>query len=138
MVARRQLARLGISDDRIRDWGKAGYLHRIHRGVYAVGHSAPSPVAELVAAVLYAGPNAMLSHATAAWWLGLLKRQPGTIEVATPRRCRSIKGVTVHDRKTLERSWHNDLPVAPIAHVLLDIATDLTENRLRRVLAEAE
>jgi very-short-patch-repair endonuclease len=138
VVARRQLRHLGLSARHIESLVASAYLHPIHRGVYAVGHSAPSPVAELVAALLYSGPNAMLSHSTAAWWLGLLTRPPKTIEVTTPRRCRSIKGVTVHDRRPLERTWHNDLPVAPIANVLLDVAGDLSGNRLRRVLAEAE
>jgi predicted transcriptional regulator of viral defense system len=83
-----QLGALGIESWLIARWVEGGYLHQVLPRVYAVGHRAPSVNADLTAAVLYAGPGAMLSHATALWWRGLIDHQPWPIQVSTPRRCR--------------------------------------------------
>src|ERR1700759_3509031 len=110
-IARKQLRELGMSDAVIDYWVKHGYLDRRLPGVYAVGHHAPSVEADLAAALLYAGSGAMLSHATAAWWYGLIERPSGQIHLSTPRRCRSLRGITVHQRRTCERAWHNGVPI---------------------------
>src|SRR5579884_2057831 len=89
-INRAQLRRVGVSSATVGDWTDQGYLHRILPGVYAVGHRASTTQAQLAGALLYAGPDAMLSHATAAWWLGLADTKPYRIDVSTPRRCRSI------------------------------------------------
>ncbi|HEY6399340.1 MAG TPA: DUF559 domain-containing protein, partial [Solirubrobacteraceae bacterium] len=94
--------------------------------------------ADLAAALLYAGPGAMLSHATAAWWWGLTDEQPKRIAVSTPRRCMSLLQVRVYARRSLERTWHKRLPVTPVAQTLLDYAATSTRRRLRRALAEAD
>lgn len=136
-VARYQLTYCGVGKPQIRSWLGTGYLIRRLPGVYAVGHTAPSIEAALTEAVLYAGPEAMLSHATAAWWLGLLDHRPGAIHVSTPRRCRSRCGIEVHDRRALDRVWHRGLPVAPVSQVLLDLAAGRSPH-LRHALANAE
>src|ERR1700739_3680786 len=95
-VGAAQLAALGINTVVVSQWVRQGYLIVELPRVYAVGHRAKSVQADLVAAVLYAGPGAMLSHATALWWRGLIDHQPWPIQVSTPRRCRPIDGVKVH------------------------------------------
>jgi very-short-patch-repair endonuclease len=50
-----QLRAVGISEDVVFGRMRAGRLHRIHRGVYAVGHSALSREARWMAAVLACG-----------------------------------------------------------------------------------
>ena len=45
---------------------KRGRLHRIHRGVYAVGHMALTRYGRFMAAVLACGEGAALSHFSAA------------------------------------------------------------------------
>src|SRR5690349_17887327 len=69
MVARRQLLAAGVSRREIAWRIKVGRLHPVHRGVYAVGHTVVSRSGWWVAAVLAAGPGAVLSHrsAGAAW-----------------------------------------------------------------------
>src|SRR5262249_55897282 len=109
-----QLIALGIARATIADWARAGYLHWTCPRVYAVGHRAPSVEAALWEAVLYAGPGAVLSHATALWWRGLLDKQPRPIQVTTLRRCRSLKGVRVYGRRTVERFPHNGLPTTSV------------------------
>jgi very-short-patch-repair endonuclease len=132
------LEAVGVDGKSIRRWTRAGYLHRVLPRVYAVGHDAPSVEADLAAALLYAGPGAMLSHATAAWWWGLIDQQPKRISVSTPRRCRSLPGIRVYGRRQLERGWHKRLPVTLVSQTLLDYATTCPRRRLRRALAEAD
>ena len=137
-VSTAQLAALGIDRRVVSRWADVGYLHPVLPRVYAVGHRAPSVQADLTAAVLYAGPGAMLSHATALWWRGLIDHQPWPIEVSTPRRCRSVDGVKVHGRRTCDRFWHRRLPTTSVEQALLDFAAVAPLDRVRYVLANAD
>jgi len=137
-VGAAQLGALGIESWLIARWVDGGYLHRVLPRVYAVGHRAPSVEADLTAAVLYAGPGAMLSHATALWWRGLIDRQPWPIVVSTPRRCQSLHRVEVHARRNCTRVWHNDLPTTTIEQALLDFAAKARPDRVRYALANAD
>ena len=129
-----QLEALGVESVVVARWVVDGYLHHVHPRVYAVGHRAPSAEADLTAAVLYAGPGAMLSHATALWWRGLIDRQPWPIEVSTPRRCRSLRGIKVHSRRDCRRVWHKGLPVTTLEQALLDFAAVAPLERVRYAL----
>src|SRR5579884_1340483 len=121
-VSRSQLRSQGVDQRTIHRWLEQGYLHRVLPHVYAVGHRSSGTPGRLAAALLYAGPGAMLSHATAAWWLGLLDDPPRTIQVSTPRRCRSQPGVKVHPRRRLDRNWHKRFPVTTLPQTFLDLA----------------
>ena len=61
-----ELAALGLSREAVRKRVNAGRLHRLHRGVYAVGHAAPSEARRFMAAVRACGEGAVLSHVSAA------------------------------------------------------------------------
>src|SRR5207248_2126962 len=137
-ISRAQLRQLDVADTVINGWTEQGYLHRKLPGVYAVGHDAPSVEAELAEALLYAGPGAMLSHGTAAWWWGLIDNRPSTINVSTPKRRRSRRGIRVHDRRTCHRVWHRRMPVTTVAQTLLDYAAKASLNRVRVALANSE
>jgi hypothetical protein len=137
-IAWRQLTRLGVDRALISKWVRQGYLHPKLPGVYAVGHDAPSVEGDLAAALLYAGPDAMLSHGTAAWWYGLIDRPPASIHLSTPRKCRSHRGITVHQRRTCKCVWHKGLPVTTVPQTLLDYAADAPLNQVRVALASAE
>jgi predicted transcriptional regulator of viral defense system len=137
-VSRAQLEGLGISKAGVVRWLGEGYLQRLHPGVYAVGHCARTTEGDLAAALLYAGPGAALSGATALWWLGLIDKPPRAIEATTPHRRRSRPDVRVRPRRDRTRIWHRGFPVTPVALALLDYAADAAHDRVRRVLAEAE
>jgi hypothetical protein len=92
----------------------------------------------LVAALLYAGPGAVLSHATAAWWWGLIDAQPPRIEVSTPTRVRSCPEVHVHHPHSIAPVRHRRLPVASVARTIADMAARSTLSALRQMLAEAD
>jgi predicted transcriptional regulator of viral defense system len=133
-----QLMKIGVAKRTIALWLEQGYLHRVLPHVYAVGHAASSTEADLAAALLYAGPRAMLSHATAAWWQGLLDDQPRQIHISTPRQWRSQPGITVHPRRALDRVWHRGLPTTTLPQTFLDLAATQPLRTVRRALARAE
>ena len=133
-----QLQAIGVDRAAISKWCRSGYLHRQLPHVYAVGHRARTVESDLAAAVLYAGPGAMLSHATAAWWLGLIEDRPRQIHVTTPRRCRSLTAVRVHDRRPSARITHLRLPTTTIPLTLLDLAATAPLRTIRRALANAD
>src|SRR5436305_9788750 len=117
-----QLRDCGVGKATVSRWVADGYLTLVHPCVYAVGHLAPSYEADLFAAVLCAGPGAMLSHIVAAWWWRLTDRRPTIIDVSAPRRCESRQRVRVHSRRTLRRVLHNRMPATTVAQTLLDVA----------------
>jgi hypothetical protein len=124
-VTRSQLVAVGVPGSRITRWIKSGYLTRVLPRVYAVGHTAPSREAELWAAVLYAGPGAMLSHASGAHHRGLIIYPPDVIHVSTPREKRSIPGVVrVHAGRELERGVHGGIPTTTNVQTVLDLAAN--------------
>lgn len=133
-----QLRGLGVAEATITEWKYAGYLHLVLPRVYAVGHPGRSTGADLAAALLYAGPGAMLSHATAVWWLELLKYPPKPIIVSTPRRVGDIENIVVHGRRELERIWRRGLPVTTPSRAILDFAATGSHELLRLVLANAD
>jgi hypothetical protein len=133
-----QLRRLEIPNSTVQAWVAACYLHRVLPGVYAVGHRAKTTESGLIEAVLYAGPGAMLSHATAAWWVGLTSSRPLMIDVSTPRRCRSIPGIRVHQRRPLARTFHKGLPVTQFPQTMIDYASHASLSSVRRALAQAD
>jgi very-short-patch-repair endonuclease len=133
-----QLRRLGVSEGTIGRWRRAGYLHPELPRVYAVGHPGRSTESDLTAALLYAGPGATLSHATAIWWLELLNYPPRQIIVSTPRRVRSRGNILVHGRRRFERIWHRGLPVTTPTRAIIDFAAAGRFDLLRLVLANAD
>jgi very-short-patch-repair endonuclease len=89
-----QLRKVGIGEKGIRSRVLAGRLHRVHRGVYAVGHSALSAEGRLMAAVLAVGRGpsgkggsvldywrAAISHRSAAWLWNLLPATDRPVDV---------------------------------------------------------
>ncbi len=66
VVSRQQVLRAGVSRSTIVSKVKHGLWQQLHPGVYGVFTGAVSREARLWAAVLYAGPGALLSHETAA------------------------------------------------------------------------
>jgi hypothetical protein len=121
---------------------RAGRFHRIHRGVYAVGHVSPTPEATLLAAVLACGPDAILSHASASALWGFWKADEAAIHVMAPnRRGRSPAGIVPHRDDCLpppDRTEFHRVPCTTVARTLLDLAAILPPWELRRALGEAE
>jgi very-short-patch-repair endonuclease len=84
VVTLRQLEAAGVSKRAATGRVRSGRLYRLHRGVYAVGHRAPSWHGRWMAAVLACGEGAVLSHHSAAALWELLKPIDGSIHVSAP------------------------------------------------------
>jgi very-short-patch-repair endonuclease len=140
VVARRQLLALGVGEEAIEIRLRTGRLHRLHRGVYAVGHRALSREARWTVAVLASGPGAVLSHRSAAALWGM--REPGShaIEVTTPRKSRSRGAIHRHfavlpvDEVTTERG----IPVTTVPRTLFDLAATSSADVVEHALRESE
>src|SRR5918992_2364864 len=70
-VSLTQLARIGLRERAVQKRAENGRLHRVHRGVYAVGRRSLELRGRLMGAVLACGPGAVVSHRSAAHLLGL-------------------------------------------------------------------
>ncbi len=114
VVSRRQLREIGMSEAAIKHRVAARRLHRMHRGVYAVGHPHLTAHGRYLAAVLACGGGAVLSHRSAAdlWELrpSWSRRLDVTVPTLHPRRRR---GIAVHATRSLPRAEitvHNGIP----------------------------
>src|SRR5919109_2444050 len=96
VVARRQLVELGLSHRAIDRRLAAGRLHPLHRAVYAVGHSVVERRGWWLAAVLACGPDAVLSHRSAAALWRIRPTERARVDVTVPRALASRRGIQVH------------------------------------------
>ena len=141
MASARQIYALGLDKDAILVRTRRGQLHRIHRGVYAVGHEAISLRGQFLAAVLACGDYAALSHYAAGALDGYLKwddRRPDVTVIGSTRR---HAGIRVHCvRKLDERDVRRNvlIPRTSVARTLLDLADDLPDKGYRRAVREAQ
>jgi hypothetical protein len=135
-----QLRAVDASGADIRRWLTQGYLAKMLPRVYAVGHTAPDRRADLWAAVLYAGPGAAVSHATAAHLYGLIDFPPSTIEVSTPRRSiRSIpRAVRVYSRHDRPREPFGGIPATLVPDTMLDLAATSTDKIVSRAVRQLD
>ena len=139
VIARDQLAGLGLSPDAIDRRVALGRLHVVHRGVYAVGHTVLGRTGRWMAAVLACGPDAALSHASAAALWGLHRGEPTIVDVTARRTGRSRPGIRIHrPRRPPEMTVRHGIRVTTPAHTILDMAAILTPSRLESVLNQAE
>lgn len=94
VVSLDQLRDEGVTRRRAAERAEAKSLHRIHRGVYTVGHRAVSRQTTLRAALLACGKGAVISHGTAAGFHGLWDKAPRLIDVTVPVEAgRKIEGI---------------------------------------------
>lgn len=118
-------------------------MHRVHHGVYAVGHTKLSKHGECLAAVLAVGPGSLLSYWSAGWLWGVIRTSPKPFHVTAPgpRRLRDRPPVRVHRARNLVAEDHalvDGVPVTSLARTLLDLAEVLRGDRLARALEQAE
>jgi very-short-patch-repair endonuclease len=118
----------------------AGWLVRLHDGVYAVGHTALTKESRVLAAVYSCGPDALASHRAAGRLRGFVRgAQP--IEVTAPRGCKPRAGMIVHRSRLIDpedRAVVDGIPVTSVARTIVDLADVLTEERLADAVHECE
>lgn len=136
VVTLADLRAIGLSRDAIRHRVATGRLHRLHRGVYAVGHTALDDLAPTWAAVLACGSGSMASHHAAGRVLGLCNEPtPGAVVDVTVegRGAHSRPGIRVHRIARLDardRAVRSGIPLTTAARTLLDLAAVMPPNDL--------
>jgi very-short-patch-repair endonuclease/predicted transcriptional regulator of viral defense system len=142
VVTRSQLLDLGFTNAAIYHRLRSGRLHRIHRGVFALGRPLLDKHGRWIAAVLAHGQGAVLSHRSAAelWELSSSRRAP--IEVSIPADLRRrVRGITTYRRRTLgeaDRTIRHGIPTTRPARTLADLTTCLTDAQLEAAINEAD
>jgi hypothetical protein len=141
VVSRAQLVALGLGEDAIDARLRGGRLYRLHRGVYAVGHTVVPREGRWLAAVLCVGDGATLSHHSAAalWGIGRATER-ARVDVSAPSLTRSPPGI--HRRYTRflpdEVTTIRRIPVTTLARSLLDIAAEVSGEGLEAAIRQAE
>ena len=134
-----QLRRLGVAEGTIRRWTATGYLIQVLPRVYAVGHVAVDDRTRLLSLALFAGPDAALSHGTAAHHRGWLRYPVKAIHVSTPRRIRvRFRSVVFHNERDVERELVNGIPCTTVPQTLLDVAATESPKLVHRCLAQLD
>lgn len=143
VVSVAQLHGVGLDKHGIRRRAQSGRLHRLHRGVYAVGHTGIGWKGRWMAAVLACGDGAALSHGSAAALWNLLRPMPGPVDVSVPTYAgRSVRsGIRLHRRgarrldPTISR---RGISVTTPARTIADIEGVLAPHLVRRAIRQAE
>lgn len=138
VVSREELLRAHVTPKEIRTRRARGSLIDVFRGVYRVGHKAPSTEATYMAAVKAAGPRAAICGRAAAHHLGLIRGAPPPPEVASPTNHRltgvKTRRIRLHASEVTTR---NRIPTTTPARTLVDLAGTLEPLLLSRVVHEA-
>jgi very-short-patch-repair endonuclease len=157
VVTSRQLLAAGLSTAGISRRLTASRLHRVHRGVYAVGHLALSREALWVAAILACGGGplrdagriavlrrwgAALSHSSAARLWGLIDSSDSVVHVSVPTNNgrRAPAGIVLHRRAALsprEVTSCGGIPATTPPRTLSDLRASAPEALWRRAEREA-
>jgi hypothetical protein len=139
VVTRSQLVRAGLTAEEIKQRVRRGTLLREHRGVYRVGHRAPSVEARYLAAVRACGEGALLSGRAAGHLLGLLKGPAPGPEVTTPTE-RRIEDIRTRRSGNIDRrdaTAFRGIPVTTVSRTVVDLAAVLAPDELARACHEA-
>ena len=134
-----QLRRIGLTRHEINDRVAARRLLPLHRGVFAVGHRCVSRKGLYLAAVLFAGDGAALTHCAAADLWELRSSKEDEIDVTVPTDRRGDATVRIHRDKLdpSETMTRDGIRVTKPLRTLVDLAATVDENELERAIRQA-
>jgi very-short-patch-repair endonuclease len=142
IVTLTQLIQAGLSRSGVKRRVAAGRLHRLYRGVYAVGHRGLSNEGRWMAAVLACGPGAVLSHRAAAEHWALLEPTRGIVDVTVPGSGGRGKrpGLRIHRSYLLGSSTtrRDGIAVTAPGRTLVDLRRSVAAPIYRRARRQAE
>jgi very-short-patch-repair endonuclease/predicted transcriptional regulator of viral defense system len=142
VLSARELRQCGLSPDAVAVRVRNGRLHRLHRGVYAVGHTSLPLEACFLAAVKACGQTAVLSHFSAAALWGIVRWNDRYPEVTVAGGgTRGHAGIRVHRSAQLtipDITRRHGILVTMPARTLVDLAATLGQQPLRRAVRQAQ
>jgi very-short-patch-repair endonuclease len=140
VVAVWQLLELGFSRREIAVRVESRRFHRAYRGVYAVGHPARTAEALEMAAVLACGPQAVLSHWTAAARWALIRPVHGRVHVIAPSDRKAQRGMRPHTAclHPHDCTKRDGIPITTVPRTLLDLSAVANERLVRRAVNQAD
>ncbi len=141
VVSLAQLRALRLSSSAVRSRVATGRLHRLHRGVFAVGRRNVTLRGRWLAAVLGCGPGAVLSHRSALELYGAAKPSRRLPSVTVPGVRRNREGIGVHRSSTLtleDITVVDAVPCTSVARTLLDFADVARPRELARAVEDLE
>jgi len=142
VVALRQLRELGLTDSGVRRRVASGRLHRVHAGVYAVGHASLTGHGNWMAAVLACGDDAGLSYRSAGALRKLRPDHRSVIDVTSRTRAgRGRNGIVAHQARDLlphDIETVDGIRCTSLARTLLDLAEVIDRRGLERAIDQAE
>jgi Uncharacterized protein conserved in bacteria len=143
VVALRQLHAAGMGRNGVARRVRAGLLHRVHRGVYAVGHPGLTQEGRWMAAALACGDAAFVSHRSAAALWGLLR--PGTeiVDISVLGDGGRARRVGIRLRRCVSlapelTTRRQGIPVTTPARTIADLRCVVSSKELRRAIRQAD
>ena len=119
VISRQQALHTGMSPGRIRRRLDTSRWLNVHPGVYRSAEHPETDASRVRAAALWGGPNAFLAGHAAAWWWGLTKTPPATVDIVIPRNehRRSRPGIRVIRRplRYADKASHRSAQVTGLA-----------------------
>ena len=140
MLSLDELLDCGLTRKEVLGRAARGQLHRVHRGVYAVGHPGLSQLGRWLAAVKACGPGSLLCRHAAGMHYGFLMLEDHDPQVMATAR-RRVEGVRTYRTRELhelDRWRHSGIPVTTVERTLLDLAATLSDRGLRRAMSRAQ
>jgi hypothetical protein len=141
VVSLAQLLTLGLTYKEIRGLVDRGYLFRLFRGVFAVGHRNIGTWGWLMAAFLAGGPDSFLSHRTSAGMLGVRGIYTRGIEITLPGGGTRQEGLTVHRTARpphpADLTKRNGIPISSLPRMLIEVAPTASMAELDHLITMA-
>lgn len=143
VVTRAQLMERGLTSKAIAHRLRTGRLHQLAGGVYAVGRPDVGQYGQWMAAVLSCGPEALLSHRSAAALWGIAKHSPEIeVEVVVPGGLRRRRpGIHLRRRVDLSAEHRREvsgIPVTDPVSTLVDLASCVVEWQVEKAINDAD
>lgn len=134
-----QAASVGFGEHDLRHLCAKAVLRRAEHGVYVVGGSPVSFEQQAWAALLACGPDALLSHYSAAllWEFPNVLDQPPLHVLVERGRIVRRSGIAAHRTKTLptaDRTTRSGVPVTSAARTLVDLSGWMSVGQIARAL----
>jgi len=124
-----------LTDKAITRRVQSGRLFPYFQSVYAVGHLGIPLEGLFLAAIKACGPEAVLSHYSAAALFGWTKWDGREPEVTAPTR-RRHPGIRTHRAQVVDRVHVQGIPVTPPARTVIDLSATQPPRLLRRAVNE--